>query len=492
MESEIMRKEIPCVHPLALFDFIRIERGEPAMEQVIGTVVGNPRYPILDLADGSIKPVTREYLFNADNWVSNDLSIHLFEQVAQVVGGDDALYQAGRHLMRSTATGTRGMLLRFMASVHPNSIFSNFERRYRRFNRTKTVQVMKVGEATWAIRQQHFPGVTLHQHICDYNRGAFDEAFGTMFFGYQSRETSCQMQGGPYCEYLLSWRRQRLRTHLRKLFVEDLASRDALNMLEAENEKSQTIILGLERMIHERTAELERKKSELEAANAYKQQFFADASHELRTPLAIAKGKLDLMRLKGAAGTPETARSIATIEQEITRMASIISDLQFLAKHDEDLPRDFGSAVDLGAILLDVASHCQVLADEQGITVSLTGPDSVAIRGDQRELERLFQNLISNAIRYNRPGGSVDVVLRAEASGARVDVKDTGIGIALEEQARIFERFYMVNKNRSREQGGSGLGLAITKAIVEAHGGSIHVHSTVGVGSTFSVWLPTS
>ncbi len=214
------------------------------------------------------------------------------------------------------------------------------------------------------------------------------------------------------------------------------------------------------------------------------QRFLADVSHELRTPLTSVRGNLDLMRRFGEYDE----ESMFVIQDEMERMSRLLGDLLLLARADTGgLPLRH-EPVELDNVLFEV--YRQISRIEKPVTVELTAVDQAIILGDEDRLKQLLLNLVDNAIKYTQPGGVVRLSLAKDGSWAQLVVSDTGIGIPAEDLPHIFERFYRVDKARSRAQGGSGLGLAIAKWVVQAHGGAIKVDSTVGVGTTFTVTLP--
>jgi two-component system, OmpR family, sensor kinase len=215
-----------------------------------------------------------------------------------------------------------------------------------------------------------------------------------------------------------------------------------------------------------------------------RQRFLADVSHELRTPLTTIRGNVDLMRRMGEAD-PEI---LDVVQDELGRMTRLVDDLLLLARADTGgLPLQ-RRPIALDDVFLDVFR--QIRSIHPPVNVSLEGVDQVRVMGDLDRLKQLILNLVDNAIKYTPPGGTVRVSLSKADGSAEVVVADNGIGIPAEDLPRIFDRFYRVDKARSRSQGGSGLGLSIAKWIAEAHGGSIRVESRPGVGSTFVVTLP--
>jgi heavy metal sensor kinase len=226
----------------------------------------------------------------------------------------------------------------------------------------------------------------------------------------------------------------------------------------------------------------------LEAAFARQARFTADASHELRTPLAVIRShaELALSRPRNAAEYRET---VATCLQASVRMSALVDGLLTLARADAgklDLRRE---PVELKHLVEESITLFGPLADGKAVSLAATLA-AAEVTGDPDRLAQVVTNLLSNAVQYNRAGGTVQVQLGVAEGAAVLSVTDTGCGIPEADRPHIFERFYRVDKARSRASGGSGLGLAICKSIVEAHGGSIGFETQPEQGSTFWVRLP--
>jgi heavy metal sensor kinase len=221
------------------------------------------------------------------------------------------------------------------------------------------------------------------------------------------------------------------------------------------------------------------------------QRLVADVSHELRTPLATIQGNVDLLR-RGAAQDPTMlAEGLEAIDQEVARMSRLVRDLLLLAEADAGVQLTL-KPVELDTLLLEVYREALLMANGR-VKVRLGHEDQAQVQGDADRLKQLLLNLISNAIAYTPADGVVTLSLHRRPDGwVRVTVADTGIGIAPEDQPQIFDRFWRVDRARTRAAGGSGLGLSIAKSIAEAHGGTIAVESEPGKGSTFEVLLPQS
>jgi signal transduction histidine kinase len=212
--------------------------------------------------------------------------------------------------------------------------------------------------------------------------------------------------------------------------------------------------------------------------------FVADASHELRGPLTVIRGNVDL--LKRNLSEEDRSESIRVLEAEMTRMTRVVNDLLVLAEVESgQLDRE--QTVSLKELLLDAHERALQLAGERQVVIGRQ--EDLWVKGDAHRLDQLLGNLVGNAIKYTPEQGTVTLSLYQDGDWARLDVADTGMGIPAEHLPHIFERFYRVDKARSRRSGGSGLGLAIVKGIAEQHGGKVSVTSEPGKGSTFSVWL---
>ena len=228
---------------------------------------------------------------------------------------------------------------------------------------------------------------------------------------------------------------------------------------------------------------------ELRSADTKRRDLIANVSHDLRTPLASLRGYLDTLILKrGSLTDDERNNYLETAARQSERLGKLVGDLFDLAKfdaHDVVLRSEPFSLVELAH---DVVQGSTLAAREQGVALGVdASPELRLAFGDIGLLERVMQNLIDNAIRHTPRGGSVDIRIAASADKQRVEIRDTGRGIPPEALDRIFDRFYTLDKSRSARtgSGGTGLGLAIAKRIVELHGSSLEVESTVGVGTRF-------
>ncbi len=213
------------------------------------------------------------------------------------------------------------------------------------------------------------------------------------------------------------------------------------------------------------------------------QRLLADVSHELRTPLTSIRGNLDLMQRMGEMDED----SIEIMQDELKRMSRLVGDLLLLARADGGSTPLRKIEMELDTVVLDVYRQVQPLALEQNVTVNLAGIEPIRIFGDIDRIRQLLLILVDNGIKYTESGGSVDLRLSRVNERGVISVADTGPGIDSDHLPYIFDRFYRVDKARSRNQGGSGLGLSIANWIVKAHQGDIRVDSKVGEGTTFTL-----
>ena len=219
-------------------------------------------------------------------------------------------------------------------------------------------------------------------------------------------------------------------------------------------------------------------------AERNRQEFTANVSHELKTPLQSIIGSAELLE-NGLVKPEDTARFIGNIKNEATRLVSLINDIIRLSQLDENnapLAEEF----DVADVAKEVADTLSSVAVKKNVTLEIKG-ECCMISGVRRYIYEIIYNLCDNAIRYNVDGGKVTVDIRKKNGSTVICVDDTGIGIAPEHHARIFERFYRVDKSHSKETGGTGLGLSIVKHAVQYHGGKIEFQSEVGKGTKIRV-----
>jgi two-component system phosphate regulon sensor histidine kinase PhoR len=223
-----------------------------------------------------------------------------------------------------------------------------------------------------------------------------------------------------------------------------------------------------------------------------RRDFVANVSHELKTPVASIKGFVETL-LDGAAEDPTDARRfLEIIARQADRLAAIIEDLLSLSRIEQaegagDLPRE---RIAVGGLLAAVTADCGPRAGDRSVAIEAECPGELVADVNSPLVEQALINLVDNAIKHSEPGRTIRLVAAAAGPDLVIRVQDEGCGIEPEHLPRLFERFYRVDRARSRQQGGTGLGLAIVKHIVQAHGGTVDVESTPGTGTTFTVRLP--
>jgi signal transduction histidine kinase len=233
-----------------------------------------------------------------------------------------------------------------------------------------------------------------------------------------------------------------------------------------------------------------RDVTEARRLEAVRRDFVANASHELKTPAASIRAAAETLR-DGAIDDPPAARRFTEqLEREAMRLSRIVSDLLDLSRLEGG--SDLAESVRLDAVAADEIERLEDRADEAEVALELRADGVPSVAGSGRDLALLVRNLIDNAVRYTPAGGRVDVSVTSQDGAVVLRVADTGIGIPQRDLPRVFERFYRVDRARSRETGGTGLGLAIVKHVAENHGGEVIVTSELAQGSTFEVRLPVA
>lgn len=222
------------------------------------------------------------------------------------------------------------------------------------------------------------------------------------------------------------------------------------------------------------------------------QRFTSDAAHELRSPLAAILATVESILRLPALPEQEARDTLKTIERQVYRLFELSKDLLLLSRLEQRTLTTQLQTLCLNDLVTDLTEEFSALATSANLALSseVKTHQSVYVLADEDQIYRLASNLITNAIQYTSVGGCIVLTLDCNDHYALLQIRDTGIGIAPENQSRIFDRFYRVNDDRSRQTGGTGLGLAIAQAIVQAHQGSIQVKSEVGKGSTFTIQLP--
>ena len=221
-----------------------------------------------------------------------------------------------------------------------------------------------------------------------------------------------------------------------------------------------------------------------------RRDFVANASHELKTPAATIQAVAETLGQAAADDPAAVPRFASQLEREAVRLSRIVADLLDLSRLESGSALD--ELVSLGAAAREEGQRLKESAEQAGVTLEILTEGEQPVRGSQRDLILLVRNLIDNAIRYSHEGDKVHVEVDSDGEEVTLRVTDTGIGIPSRDIPRIFERFYRVDRARSRETGGTGLGLAIVKHVVDNHGGIVEVESELGRGTTFRVRLPAA
>jgi heavy metal sensor kinase len=234
---------------------------------------------------------------------------------------------------------------------------------------------------------------------------------------------------------------------------------------------------------------LNRMIARLSDAFEQNRRFLADASHELRTPLAAWRGEMESV-VEQTRGLPELRDRAGSALEEVDRLAKIVEALFAISRLDAGEAQQEWARFDLAPLAASTTEQMSLLAEDKGVSVSCKVQGKVSVDGDRARIKQVVVNLLDNAIKYTPSGGSINLDVSAHENKAVIEVADTGIGIPPNALPHIFERFYRVDKARSRDAGGAGLGLAIVKSICLAHGGQVCVESNEGLGSRFKVELP--
>lgn len=221
-----------------------------------------------------------------------------------------------------------------------------------------------------------------------------------------------------------------------------------------------------------------------------RQDFVANISHELKTPLTSIKGFVETLLDGALEDKTNSLDFLKTIDNHVNRLNALIDDLLELAHLESQEIVLNKTRFNLAALVNQIALGFKTQAKNRNLTISLKLPPDLEIFADRSKIEQVFSNLIHNAVKYNKENGSVLIYSELFEGKLKITIEDSGVGIPLKDIPRIFERFYRVDKARSRQLGGTGLGLSIVKHIIELHGGQVGVESTEGLGSKFSLIIP--
>jgi len=244
------------------------------------------------------------------------------------------------------------------------------------------------------------------------------------------------------------------------------------------------------RRVRELSEAVSRITEESRRYEELRREFVANVSHELKSPLTSIQGLTETL-LEGALDDAGNRRRfVQLIDEDTSRLSRLIDDLLALSQIESQAVPLALAVIPLKPLVDSVLASLHAVIAQRRLTVSVNVPDGFAVRADADRLRQVLFNLLDNAVKYNRDDGDIKVSAFIADGTTTVAVADSGIGIRPHDLSRIFERFYRVDKARSRELGGTGLGLSIVKHLVEVHGGHVSVESSLGGGSTFSFTLP--
>lgn len=270
-------------------------------------------------------------------------------------------------------------------------------------------------------------------------------------------------------------------------------ARDQMQML-AELEEKREELERLNRELAERNRELNEANTRLRELSQMKEEFLALTTHDLRSPLAVISGVINFFT-SGRLGdlTTEQKKMVSMMERNTGNLIELVNDLLDASKLESGSLRLDTTSNDLHVLVHDLSETMTPLATEKGIELTTDLPAELPhVRADLAKLRRIFVNLLSNAIKFTARGGRISITAAHESNMVRVRVADTGVGIAHEDLAHLFDKYEQARSRSTRGEKGTGLGLYITKQLVELHGGTITVESQLGQGSIFSFTLPTT
>lgn len=241
--------------------------------------------------------------------------------------------------------------------------------------------------------------------------------------------------------------------------------------------------------MNQMSAEIGTYVKKLELERIIRQEFFSNASHELKTPITSIKGYTELLGSGLVTKTEVQKDFLSRIEKEADHMTNLINDILMISKLETKEVEVEMTDFQIYPLVEDILSALEPMACDYGVKI-YTECKPLTVKANKQQLQELLNNLLVNAIKYNKPDGAVRLTLTSEKEDMILIVSDTGVGIPNEAKRRVFERFYRVDKGRSKKMGGTGLGLSIVKHIVNYYGGNISLESQVDVGTTFTVRLP--
>jgi len=504
--------------------------SEVPYEQLFEGIVGNDEFLITEEKSGNIVPVTRDYLLNSNNWVSNELILRVYENTVSILDDPDAIYKAGKDIFR-TGVSLRFVLIRL---VGVQTIINRLPNENAKFNRNKTIEIVENRNGYSIVRLHWKKDAALNKHSCEMDRGVY-EGLGILTRNPASVEQKiCQFEGGDYCEFHIKWKAKPFYSRFIDLF-RYWFSRDIVDELEQKIEEINDIRINQDRIIELRTNELKETQAKLLEAEkrSLEHRITGGFAHEMRNALAGAqlefkttlnykdKGKPSAEVLKDSAtsllknisliheehGIPrekianllipklKTIAEIADhlsdvhsgVSSDLDRGLTITSQIRDYAKMSE-LKRGY-DRVDLMALLRGYRDRYSRDFERYKITYSVEGPDALVVSADEIHMNSIFTNLINNArdalIEQGAESKEIRVMVEERDKQVVVKIQDNGPGIPEEDLDEIFEPFFS-----TKPTSGTGLGLGIVKRLVQLYGGGIDVESKVNEETTFRVTLP--
>ena len=528
-KREPMKKDTCCINIATVENYIRSVLSEVPYDQLFEGIVGNDEFLITDEKTGKMVPVSKDYLLDSNNWISNKLLNRIFKNAVSILKDPDAIHKAGKDIFR-TGIGLRFVLMRLIGI---NTIINHIPKENAKFNRNKTIEIVE-NKKSYAVVRLHWdkdPAIT--KYFCDMNRGVY-EGLGTFTqYPVSVEQEICQFEGGDYCEFHISWKAKPFYSRFPGLF-RYWFSRDIVEELEKKIEEINDIRINQDRIIDLRTRELKETQAKLleTEKHSLEHRITGGFAHEMRNALAGAqlefKTTFDYMGL--GKPSPEVLRDCATnilksifemhekygiprekivshllpefkkigtiadhlsdtlhgVAKDIDRGLSITNQIREYAKMSE-LKRGYDK-VDVMALLRGYKDRYLTGFESHNITYTVKGPESIIVQADEIHMNSIFTNLINNArdalIEQDSESKKIRVIVKQDHNKITIKVKDSGPGIPAEHLNEIFEPFYS-----TKPTSGTGLGLGIVKRLVQVYGGQIEVESGMEEGTIFTITL---
>ncbi|MBZ4417009.1 response regulator [Myxococcus sp. RHST-1-4] len=490
-------------------------------------------------------PLSLEYVETLTNFVSLHFTERLFDVLDRDSGDPDFITKAGRRIASPEAVGFLFYMMKALAT--PRSVYERALELDHTYNRVGGFRILQITDS-WVKVQYSSRIRESNRNLCR-TRQANLSAFPTVWSLplAEVKEVQCQVEGAPCCEYEchwqnlppLAWRffagglvgmlaglasstldlappvfavtslgaagvaagawldtRTALRRKDVQLSEQHQGLRTSLEDLQRRNEEIFRANVALEDRVAERTQALSEANAKLEQSltrqqelDRLKSEFFDNVSHELRTPLTLILLTLESLQKRAESLPPVVDQHVATMERSAQRLLRLINNLLDLAQLESGKARLRYQPLELHGFLSSVLPPFFTMAERQGVWLKLEGSEVTPVQVDHERMDIVFQNLLSNALKFTHKGG-VTVRVHEDANDVHVEVEDTGPGISPQDVAVIFDRFAQADNSGTRRFGGTGIGLALVKETLELHAGGITVKSELGKGSTFHVRLP--